>query len=68
MTVGSPLAGGQTAGSGDGCLAAWPKRLPAGHAASFNNTIKKQRRGGAIGNSLTEKLGKLLMKRFFKKF
>ena len=38
------------------------------HYYSFNNIIKKQRRGGAIGNSLTEKLGKLLMKRFFKKF
>ena len=38
------------------------------HYYSFNNTIRKQRKGGAIRNSLTEKLGKLLMKRFFKKF
>merc|ERR1712055_275076 len=38
------------------------------HFYSFNNIIRKQSKGGAIGNSLTEKLGKLLMKRFGKKF
>ena len=38
------------------------------HYYSFNNTIRKQRKGGARGNSLTERLGRLLMKRFFKKF
>ena len=38
------------------------------HFYSFGNVIRKQRMGGAIGNSLTEKLGRLLMKRFDKKF
>ena len=38
------------------------------HFFSFNNVIMKQRQGGAIGNSLTERLGRLLMKRFFKRF
>ena len=38
------------------------------HYYSFDNIIRKQSKGGAIGNSLTEKLGKLLMKRFGKKF
>ena len=38
------------------------------HYYSFDNIIRKQSKGGAIGNSLTEKLGKLVMKRFGKKF
>ena len=38
------------------------------HHYSFDNIIRKQCKGGAIGNSLTEKLGKLVMKRFGKKF
>ena len=35
---------------------------------SFNNQIWKQNKGGAIGNSLTEKLAKLLLKRSDRKF
>ena len=38
------------------------------HYYSFNNEIRKQRKGGAIGNSLTERLGKLVGKRLSKKF
>ena len=38
------------------------------HYYSFNNEIRKQHKGGAIGNSLTERLGKLMGKRFSKKF
>ena len=34
------------------------------HYYSYRNQIRRQARGGAIGNSLTEKLGKLMMKRF----
>ena len=37
------------------------------HYYSYQNQIRRQARGGAIGNSLTEKLGKLMMKRFDKK-
>ena len=37
------------------------------HYYSYQNQIRKQAKGGAIGNSLTEKLGKLMMKRFDKK-
>ena len=37
------------------------------HYYSYRNQIRRQARGGAIGNSLTEKLGKLMMKRFDKK-
>ena len=36
------------------------------HYYSYRNQ-RRQARGGAIGNSLTEKLGKLMMKRFDKK-
>ena len=32
------------------------------HFYSYQNQIRKQAKGGAIGNSLTEKLGKLMMK------
>ena len=35
---------------------------------SFDDKIRKQVKGGAIGNKLTEKLGKLLMKRHDKKY
>ena len=38
------------------------------HFYSYNNVIRKQRTGGAIGNKLTEKLGRLLMKRHDKKY
>ena len=37
------------------------------HYYSFNNEIRKQRKGGAIWNSLTERLGKLVGKRLSKK-
>ena len=37
------------------------------HYYSYQNQIRKQAKGGAIGNSLTEKLGKMMMKRFDKK-
>ena len=37
------------------------------HFYSYQNQIRKQAKGGAIGNSLTEKLGKLMMKRFDRK-
>ena len=35
---------------------------------TFNNTIRKQGKGGAIGNVLTERVGKMLMKRHDKKY
>ena len=35
----------------------------ANHFYSYNNEIRRQTTGGAIGNKLTEKLGRLLMKR-----
>ena len=38
------------------------------HYYSFNNQIRKQRKGGAMGNSLTEKIAKLVLKRFDRKF
>ena len=38
------------------------------HFYTFDNQIRKQCKGGAIGNKLTERLGKLLMKRFDKKY
>ena len=38
------------------------------HFYSYNNVIRKQSKGGAIGNKLTEKLGRLLMKRHDKKY
>ena len=37
------------------------------HFYSYN-VIRKQSKGGAIGNKLTEKLGRLLMKRHDKKY
>ena len=38
------------------------------HFYSFDNVIRKQRKGGAIGNKLTERLGKILMKRHCRKY
>ena len=38
------------------------------HFYSYDNVIRKQTKGGAIGNKLTEKLGRLLMKRHDKKY
>ena len=38
------------------------------HYYSFENKIMKQSKGGAIGNKLTERLGKLLMKRHSQKY
>ena len=38
------------------------------HYYSFNNVIMKQKKGGAIGNTLTKKLGKLLMRRWGEMF
>ena len=37
------------------------------HFYSYKNQTRKQAKGGAIANSLTQKLGQLLMKRFDKK-
>ena len=38
------------------------------HFYTYDNVIKKQTNGGAIGLKLTEKLGRLLMKRHDKKY
>ena len=38
------------------------------HYYSYNNTTYRQTKGAGIGNSASEKLGKLLMKRFDRKF
>ena len=38
------------------------------HFYSFENVIRKQSKGGAIGNKLTERLGKILMKRHCRKY
>ena len=38
------------------------------HFYTYDNVIRKQTTGGAIGNKLTEKLGRLLMKRHDKKY
>ena len=52
-----------------GCLVKCTVKLVMkNHFYSFNNKIRKQKKGGAIGNLLTEKLAKLLMKRFDRKF
>ena len=44
------------------------KLVMTNHYYSFENVIRKQGKGGAIGNSLTERLGKLMGKRFSRKF
>ena len=47
-----------------GCLIRAACRLVmTNHFYTFDNVIRRQARGGAIGNKLTERLGKLLMKR-----
>ena len=52
-----------------GCLVRAAIRLVMkNHFYSFDNIIRKQEKGGAIGNKLTERLGKLLMKRHDKKY
>ena len=52
-----------------GCLMeAACKLVMNNHYYSFDDKIRKQVKGGAIGNKLTEKLGKLLMKRHDKKY
>ena len=52
-----------------GCMVRAATRLVMdNHYYSFENVIRKQGKGGAIGNSLTEKCGKLIMKRFGKTF
>ena len=38
------------------------------HFYTFDNVIRRQQKGGAIGNKLTERLGKLLMKRHDRKY
>ena len=39
------------------------KLVMKNHFYSFDNVIRRQEKGGAIGNKLTERLGKILMKR-----
>ena len=52
-----------------GCLVRTASRLVMkNHFYSFDNKIRKQARGGAIGNKLTERLGKVLMKRHDRKY
>ena len=52
-----------------GCLIqAACKLVMQNHFYSYDNKIRKQRRGGAIGNKLTERLGKVLMKRHDRKY
>ena len=52
-----------------GCLIRTAIRLVMkNHFYSFDNEIRNQRKGGAIGNKLTERCGKLLMKRHDKKY
>ena len=51
-----------------GCLVSVACRLVMkNHFYSYNNQIRKQGKGGAIGNSLTQRFGQLLMKRFDRK-
>ena len=52
-----------------GCLVKSACRLVmSNHFYSFDNKIRRQHKGGAIGNKLTERLGKVLMKRHAKKY
>ena len=44
------------------------KLVMQNHFYSYDNTIRRQTKGGAIGNKLTEKLGRLSMKRHDKKY
>ena len=52
-----------------GCMLAHATRLVMrNHFYSYDNKILKQGKGGAIGNKLTERLGKILMKRHSKMY
>ena len=52
-----------------GCLLRHAIRLVMqNHFYTFDNVVRKQSEGGAIGNKLTEKLGKILMKRHSKMY
>ena len=52
-----------------GCMMKYTIRLVIkNHFYSFDNQIRKQGKGGAIGNKLTERCGKVLMKRHHKKY
>ena len=44
------------------------KLVMQNHFYSYDNLIRKQSKGGAIENKLTEKLGRLLMKRHDKRY
>ena len=44
------------------------KLVMKNHYTFFNNVIRKQTKGGAIGTKLTERLVKLLMNRHVKKY
>ena len=44
------------------------KLVMKNHFYSFDNTIRRQNYGGAIGTVLTERVGKLFMKRHDKKY
>ena len=52
-----------------GCLVKSATRLVMqNHFYSFNNCIRKQKKGGAIVSKLTERAGKILMKRHAVKY
>ena len=52
-----------------GCMARSSiKLVMRNHFYTFDNVIRKQARGGAIGNKLTKRLGKILMKRHDKRY
>ena len=52
-----------------GCLVRSSIRLVMqNHYYSFDNQIRKQKKGGAIGSKLTERVGKVLMKRQAKEY
>ena len=52
-----------------GCLVQTAcKLVMKNHFYTFDNKIRKQMAGGAIGNKLTERLGKILMKRHDRKY
>ena len=52
-----------------GCMVRHATKLVMqNHFYTFDNEIRKQNKGGAIGNKLTERLGKILMKRHSLKY
>ena len=52
-----------------GCLVQTAcKLVMQNHFYTFDNKIRKQKKGGAIGNKLTERLGRILMKRHDRKY